>query len=855
VIVAMNPDRSDNTSHWLNSCLDRWLPMTAQRSHVTQRSLDVKARVRKSLADFLPELQGKSNVAPTHVETLPPHPFRSGRAFPFARSSAGHTAQRRPGRGRRDGRYTWLLVSLCIVSLGCREGTEERRTRFASASTQTAQTHLQSGLDFLERMDEFQEAEAAGQVSFHLNRWLATQDRSAPWSADDLVRRLPRDVRESGLLGDLDRWKFDQADIQFLMQAELMHDLANWIAATPLRGPLAAWYETPAENLDDLQRSQYLAALRLFDWTIRNIQLDETLPYPDTVVGTTSEGSAAQREKPPSMRGIPGPGYQFYPWQTLVFGHGDVLARARIFMELCRQHGIESVMLAEPGQTNPPRPIPWLPAIRLGQELYLFDTELGIPIPSQRAPGVATLSEAAAEPQVLASLTTDPTQPYRMSAKQLKGLIALVEAAPIALSRRMKTLETQLTGQQRMVLTVAPHEVAQRVGACAGIDDVVIWPIAVETVWYQTAFNQQMSDPRNLPPERIEALRQYLAKHAPLLLRNPLTQARRAHFRAEFENVDGQKGAKVLYSEARVPNATLESMLDSQAVQQRLGLAKGEYESEALWRGRLASSRQLMQTSKDDASYWLGLVQYDSGRPEAAVEWFARRTLEATPDGPWTAGARYNLARTYEALGDYDQALDLLYQGVSPQSTGDQIRARYLARLTRPERSRELSPPALESPPAAAPAPPVSTPAAPAATSTTPSAAASSNTPQPPSPATPAGPPTATTTGDMSPTVPPSSSATPANSPLVTPPSPAPTTANSDQAPTPATPAAPALTPANASAAIPIPILLILEPRNPAPSDDRIEYADGRFAIGLVGDLDCVRWARNTVGLLSMNGA
>jgi hypothetical protein len=647
-------------------------------------------------------------------------------------------------------------------------------------------------------MDEFQEDEAAGQVSFHLNRWLATQDRSAPWSPDNLVRRLPRDVRESGQVGDLDRWKFDQADIQYLMQAELMHDLANWIAAAPLRGPLAAWYETPAEKLDDPQRSQYLAALRLFDWTIRNIQLDETLPYPDTVVGTTSEGSAAQREKPPSMRGIPGPGYQFYPWQTLVFGHGDALARARIFMELCRQLGIESVMLAEPGQTNPPRPIPWLPAIRLGQELYLFDAELGIPIPSQRAPGVATLSEAAAEPQVLASLTTDPTQPYRMSIGQLKGLIALVEAAPIALSRRMKTLETQLTGQQRMVLTVAPHEVAQGVGACAGIEDVVIWPIAVETDWYQTAFNQQLSDPRNLPPERIELLRQYLAKHAPLLLRNPLTQARRAHFRAEFENVDGQKGAKVLYSEARVPNATLELMVNSKAVQQRLGLAQGEFESEALWRGRLASSRQLMQTSKDDASYWLGLVQYDSGRPEAAVEWFARRTLEATPDGPWTAGARYNLARTYEALGDYDQALDLLYQGVSPQSTGDQVRARYLARLTRPERSRELSPAASASPPAAAPAPSVPAPAAPASTSTTPPAPANSNTPQPPSPTTPAVPPTDPAAGNTSPTSPPPSSAAPANSPPITPPSAAPATANPDDSATPAPPHPPASPPTNA---------------------------------------------------------
>ena len=619
---------------------------------------------------------------------------------------------------RGTARLGLLVLVCCILALtaGCGQKPEGRKTRFASTATQSGQSHLQSGLDFLQRMDEFQQDEAAGQVAFHLNRWLATQDASAAWSPDDLIRRLPRDVRESGQVGDLARWKFDQADVQTLMQAELMQDLSNWVAAMPLRDPLAAWYETPTAGLDDLQRSQYLAALRLFDWTIRNIQLDETLPYPDTVVGTTSEGGSAQREKPPSMRGVPGPGYQYFPWQTLIFGHGDALARARIFLELCRQQGIEAVMLAEPGQTNPPRPLPWLPAVRLGTDLYLFDTQLGIPLPSQRGPGVATLAEALSDPQVLASLTVDEKQPYRMTAKQLKGLIALVEASPAALSRRMKTLEEQLTGQQRMVLTVAPQEVAKRVSACTGIDDVVIWPIAVETEWYQTAFNQQLADPRNLPPERVEVLRQYLGQHAPLLLRNPLTQARRAHLRAEFENVEGEKGAKVLYSEARVPNATLESMVDSKTVQQRLGLAKGEFESEALWRGRLASSRQLMQTSKDDASYWLGIAQYDSGRPEAAVEWFARRTLEATPDGPWTAGARYNLARTYETLGDYDQALDLLYLGVSPQATGDQIRARYLARLTRPERTENQVQPTPGSTPSPAPPPTESAPSNPPAT-------------------------------------------------------------------------------------------------------------------------------------------
>ena len=55
---------------------------------------------------------------------------------------------------------------------------------------------------------------------------------------------------------------------------------------------------------------------------------------------------------------------------------------------------------------------------------------------------------------------------------------------------------------------------------------------------------------------------------------------------------------------------------------------------------------------KQDASYWSGLIAYQRGNYPAAVDYFARRTLEFMPDGPWTDGARYNLARTFEAAGE-----------------------------------------------------------------------------------------------------------------------------------------------------------------------------------------------------------
>jgi len=62
-----------------------------------------------------------------------------------------------------------------------------------------------------------------------------------------------------------------------------------------------------------------------------------------------------------------------------------------------------------------------------------------------------------------------------------------------------------------------------------------------------------------------------------------------------------------------------------------------------------------------------------------AANWLEKRTLEATPAGPWTAGARYNLARTYEAQGKLAEAIELLKSDNSSQRYGNLLRARQLA--------------------------------------------------------------------------------------------------------------------------------------------------------------------------------
>jgi tetratricopeptide (TPR) repeat protein len=146
-----------------------------------------------------------------------------------------------------------------------------------------------------------------------------------------------------------------------------------------------------------------------------------------------------------------------------------------------------------------------------------------------------------------------------------------------------------------------------------------------------------------------------------------------------LDNQGEEKGAKTLYMMARVPQSQIDLLDSSEDVQKALGVAREADERDVMWKGRLASSKIVIAQAKAHATYWLGLAQYDTGKYDAAVEWLERRTLQGNPDGPWTNGARYNLARAYEALGNIAKARELyLADEASPQRHGNRLRARAL---------------------------------------------------------------------------------------------------------------------------------------------------------------------------------
>jgi hypothetical protein len=274
-----------------------------------------------------------------------------------------------------------------------------------------------------------------------------------------------------------------------------------------------------------------------------------------------------------------------------------------------------------------------LAALWHNDELYLFDPQLGLPISTGDGARAVSLSAAAEDASILRSMDLPSAGGrYPLQSEDLKDVRVFLEASPSFLTGRMKILESKLAGRDQLVLSV----------------DVV-------------ALNEQIAEHPNVRTVR-------LWEYPLLTLRenaNRTTEAREA----EIED---------LKYFAFEPHLWKALVLQFQGPATREGSLKSGFGEAIDFYRTLRVSPQITEATRGYATYRLGLVTFDQGRPETAVDYFDKRTLAATPDGPWTDGARYNLARSYEATGQIDKAIATYLASQSPQRHGDWLRAERL---------------------------------------------------------------------------------------------------------------------------------------------------------------------------------
>jgi hypothetical protein len=564
-----------------------------------------------------------------------------------------------------------VLIAVVSAAMGgCDRGTAPIGTTATSATpAEQAEVVFKYAVQLLNEMDEsdavpidFKKEESfdevverllqggtAVTVVSQLNQWAAAQEPLAEWRRDPLIETLPSGLRKLPALKQLNELSFPLSDANELRQAVWLRNVSNAVTS---------------EATDDLDR-----AVRLFDWTIRNIQLD------------ASDDSA--------------PAAVLVPWQTVALGHGKAIDRTWLFVLLARQQGLDVVALAslpagdgEPQETT-------LAAMALDGQLYLFDAWLGLPIPAPGGQRVATLAQAAQDDSVLRHLDLSAERPYPLQSSDLDQVVALIEASPCFLSQRMWMVSSHLAVDQRLVLALDASELAAGLRASAHVRDVRLWPFPYRQIRDSARRKLAGGDAAPL----VVAADPLLTEMQPFVLPYPVLRkksdkprAAAALWRGRVLHVlgryTGDEGANFFYQlvrPAEIEFAQREADARRQANEAPLQAPDKrpmveQFLSETYYR------IELLRRAKQDASYWLGLAAFERELYDAALDYFSERTLAATPDGPWTHGAYYNLGRTYEALGQVDQAC-AAYRGdkTSPQRHGNLLRARWLTEATKAE--------------------------------------------------------------------------------------------------------------------------------------------------------------------------
>ncbi|MCC7474709.1 MAG: hypothetical protein IT425_04895 [Pirellulales bacterium] len=366
-------------------------------------------------------------------------------------------------------------------------------------------------------------------------------------------------------------------------------------------------------------------ATALFDWVVRNIQLEP-------------EDQAAPHR----------------PWQSLVYGRGTAAERVWVFASLARLQGLDVVAVEIPSASSAEasaagtKPSKWLAAIVSNGQLYLFDPTLGLPIAGPKGEGVATLEQIARDNSLLRALDL-PDNPYPATAELAKQASAFVVADAFDLSMRASMLEANLPAEDHVPLAVAASELASRVKSANGVTSVGLWELPFRTLRDQLLLGN------------VQRHREAIA-FEPFAVRPFLWKARTRHFQ-------GRPADRQAVGDE--PESDHQEALD-------LYMHRSVRPKDSdIAKITSPDRRRVDSTAKLHATYWLGLLSFDEGKPAVAANWLSRPEL-AAKGSPWLHGARYNLARALEAEGKLDEAIAILEKDESPQRHGNQLRAAQL---------------------------------------------------------------------------------------------------------------------------------------------------------------------------------
>jgi len=570
-----------------------------------------------------------------------------------------------------------------VFNAGCKPASDGTLDLLDTKLSSTKIDDLARTMDFVFSDKRFDQDEFVRIVTLGINRWSVAETelfKNDGWTVDELDKPLTEEYSELPLVQRMGEMSFGNTDPYFFQQSAWLSNIAQRISeetnlnAFELQRLSAGDIDASDESADLLAKiveklNDELATddavklaegLRAFDWVVRNIQLEND-PEP-------SDDELA-----------PGLGYKRYPWQVLIYSRGDYVERAKLFMLLAEQLGIDSVMLSV-GEGENARP--WCPALLIGGRLYLFDTKLGLPIPSDVPGKIATLSEVKANPELLEQLdlTTEESladdTDYWVKSDDLKSVQALAYSSPEHCSRRMFQLEKNLIGDYRLSLSSDPSETIAKLPKIEGLSGGV-WDIGFKTHLFRKNLRKAIADAAAGSDVIADKIGWHFREEAYIDGFSVYRTGRARYFNGRFVS-DGRRRTAIesfyalMYTDKQISDLGTDTLL-----QRQLGIRNESGNMNAFQR-QLRSIQEQMRLVRRDAGFFLAQCHFDNGNIGTAANWL-ERWLNRPDAERWQPGIEYLLGRSLESRGEYDRAVE--YYGRSedsPQNHGNLIRSRLL---------------------------------------------------------------------------------------------------------------------------------------------------------------------------------
>ncbi len=595
------------------------------------------------------------------------------------------------------------LAGIVLAIAGCQPESDPFLDLVDSQSGTQSINDLQRTMSLAVSDSSYDYRQYEEKISGGLNRWMRTvlelggesADDSSQWKPDSAVLPLIEKYADVPAVSQFDQLEFVSTDPYFIRERSWMKQIASRVcSAQPLNAMeltrLQAGNFRPSSDsttpvYDLVQQlhpglkpgdTEKLAdAWMLFDWITRNIQLEEMPEIGDDEAEEfrLQEGEGLSR---PGM-GVPGPGYRRFIWQILVYARADALEKAKLFHGLCRQRGIDTVMLNVDGK-------PWAMAALIGDQAWLFDLSLGLPVPGEKPGQVATLADARSTPALLSGLnltvaeTNRDDSKYHVQPNQLDSLSATVLVTPESVSRRMTFLQNRLLGDQRLELVDFPSAVSKRFSAIVPDVEVTLSPVAFQTHLFRRVVGEAL---RRASFDSVIATRLgwYYSEEFYIDAFVDYRLARNLFFVGRFETPRNSRKLSavsgffsLMYTDDLIANIAFD-----EARLNRLGIRQESGQSEAEFRQRLTSLQNNMRLVRRDVGVFLAQSHFDNGNISSCGNWL--ETLQKRDDtSRWNPVMKYLQGRAEESIGNYDQAIADYRAAEGAQWIGNHIRARLL---------------------------------------------------------------------------------------------------------------------------------------------------------------------------------